>query len=279
MIATVLLALVMAQIGSGQASARDRAESTATVTGLTQVDGTLWEMTVDSPTMGTVPFQVIRPNGAPADAPTLYLLNGAGGGEDGANWLGQTDAQQFFADKFVNVLIPARGLGSYYTDWIAADPRMGQPMWATLLTDELPAAVDDALATNGRNAIAGLSMSATSVLDLATTAPGLYRSVASYSGCARTSTPEGEAAVRGIVYAAAGGNADNMWGPTGSPLWRQHDPYVNAEKLRGTMKKHLGYLVPADEDRPIARGSRQSLIPRSPTSDMRRPAQAIAQGR
>ena len=52
-----------------------------------------------------------------------------------------------------------------------------------------------------------------------------------------------------------------------------------AEKLRGTMKKHLGYLVPADEDRPIARGSRQSLIPRSPTSDMRRPAQAIAQGR
>ncbi|MBT54053.1 MAG: methyltransferase [Mameliella sp.] len=52
-----------------------------------------------------------------------------------------------------------------------------------------------------------------------------------------------------------------------------------AEKLRGTMKKHLGYLVPADEDRPIARGSKQSLIPRSPTSDMRKPAQAVAQGR
>ncbi|MBV7395776.1 class I SAM-dependent methyltransferase [Mameliella sediminis] len=52
-----------------------------------------------------------------------------------------------------------------------------------------------------------------------------------------------------------------------------------AEKLRGTMKKHLGYLVPSDEDRPIARGSRQSLVPRSPTPDMRRPAQAVAQGR
>ncbi|WP_420327854.1 class I SAM-dependent methyltransferase [Mameliella sp.] len=54
---------------------------------------------------------------------------------------------------------------------------------------------------------------------------------------------------------------------------------AQAEKLRGTLKKHLGYLVPADEDRPIARGARQSLIPRSPTSDMRRPARAIAQGR
>ncbi|MXP19845.1 esterase family protein [Gordonia sp. HNM0687] len=249
---TVLLALTLTQLGAGTAAARDR-EGAATVTGLTQVDGALWEMTVDSPTMGSVPFQVIRPNGAPAGAPTLYLLNGAGGGEDGANWLAQTDAQQFFADKFVNVVIPARGLGSYYTDWIAADPRMGQPMWATFLTDELPAAVDHALAGNGRNAIAGLSMSATSVLDLATIAPGLYRSVAAYSGCARTSTPEGEAAVRGIVYAAAGGDADNMWGPSGSPLWRQHDPYLNAEKLRGTrLYLSSGSGTPGRYDTPSA---------------------------
>jgi len=52
-----------------------------------------------------------------------------------------------------------------------------------------------------------------------------------------------------------------------------------AEKLRGTIKKHLGYLVPADEDRPVAKGSRQSLVPRSHFQDMRKPAQAVAQGR
>lgn len=253
MIATILLTVVMSQFGPGRADARDP-DQRATLTGLTQVDGTLWQMIVRSPAMGIdIPFQVIRPAGAPMGAPTLYLLNGAGGGEDGANWLAQTDAQQFFAGKFVNVVIPARGLGSYYTDWIAADPQVGQPMWATFLTDELPDVVDDALGTNGRNAIAGLSMSATSVLDLATIAPSLYRSVASYSGCARTSTPEGEAAVRGIVYTAAGGNADNMWGPTGSRQWRAHDPYVNAEKLRGT---HLylssGSGAPGRYDTPSA---------------------------
>lgn len=52
-----------------------------------------------------------------------------------------------------------------------------------------------------------------------------------------------------------------------------------AEKLRGTLKKHTGYLVPADEDRALPRGTNKNLIPRSPTSDMRGPAQAVAQGR
>ncbi|SMX37996.1 class I SAM-dependent methyltransferase [Maliponia aquimaris] len=52
-----------------------------------------------------------------------------------------------------------------------------------------------------------------------------------------------------------------------------------AEKLRGTMKKHAGYLVPADETRKVATGSKLSLVPRSPTSDMRKPAQAVAQGK
>jgi SAM-dependent methyltransferase len=52
-----------------------------------------------------------------------------------------------------------------------------------------------------------------------------------------------------------------------------------AEQLRGTIKKHLGYLVPADEDRKTARGSKSSLVPRSHFSDMRKPAQVVAQGR
>jgi S-formylglutathione hydrolase FrmB len=207
----------------------------ATVTSLTQVDGNLWEITVYSPSMGTeIPFQLIRPTRDRVGAPTLYLLNGAGGGEDGSGWLVQTDALEFFADKRVNVLIPNKGLGSFYTDWIAHDPRVGHPKWTTFLTRELPPVIDAALNTNGRNAIAGLSMSATSALDLAIQAPGLYRSVASISGCAETSTPGGQTAVRGIVYSMSGGDADNMWGPPSSPLWTQHDPLVNAEKLRGT---------------------------------------------
>lgn len=52
-----------------------------------------------------------------------------------------------------------------------------------------------------------------------------------------------------------------------------------AEKLRGTLKKHTGYVVPLDEDRKLPRGSRKSLVPRTSIGDTRRTAQAVAQGR
>ena len=78
-----------------------------------------------------IPLMIIRPKDAAPGAPTFYLLNGAGGGEDRANWLAQTDAVKFFADKNVNVVIPQKGIGSYYTDWIARDPVIGKPMWKT----------------------------------------------------------------------------------------------------------------------------------------------------
>lgn len=209
--------------------------ASAEVVSLTHLDANLWRLVVRSPAMAeNIPFLLLRPTGNAAGAPTLYLLNGAGGGEDGANWLAQTDAKDFFADKNVNVLIPEKGRGTYYTDWLRSDDAIGRPMWETFLTRELPGVVDAELATSGRNAIAGLSMSGTSVFNLAIAAPGLYRSVASYSGCARTSTPEGRTAVHAIVRVAAGADAANMWGPETAPGWFRNDPYVNAEKLRGT---------------------------------------------
>lgn len=227
--------VVLAALASAAPVGAEPSDPVGRLTSLQQIGGSLWEMSVYSRAMDAdIPFQVVRPADTTASAPTLYLLNGAGGGEVGANWLAQTDAVNFFADKNVNVVIPAKGIGSYYTDWVSDDPKVGRPMWTTFLTAELPTVVDEALGADGVNAIAGLSMSATSVLGLAIEAPGLYRAVASYSGCAQTSTPEGQAAVRAIVSVAGGGNADNMWGPPGSPLWTEHDPYINAEGLRGT---------------------------------------------
>lgn len=51
-----------------------------------------------------------------------------------------------------------------------------------------------------------------------------------------------------------------------------------AEKLRGTIKKQTGYLVPADEERPLPKHGRSSLIPRVQI-DTRRVAQMVAQGK
>ncbi|KJR07596.1 alpha/beta hydrolase [Gordonia sihwensis] len=227
-------------------------QTTGSLVALEHLDKTLWRMTVHSESMNRdIPLLVLRPPVNEEHAPTLYLLNGAGGGEDGANWLAQTDALEFFSRKHVNVVIPEKGIGSYYTDWVSRDPKIGRPQWETFLTRELPPVVDDALASDGRRAVAGLSMSATSVFNLAIARPGLYRSVASYSGCARTSTPEGEAAVRGIVYTAAGADATNMWGPAGSPGWTRNDPYVNAAGLRGlTLYLSSGSGLPGRYDTP-----------------------------
>lgn len=193
-----------------------------------------WDVYVYSPSMDTViQLQVLRPADTSVPRPTLYMLNGAGGGVDGANWLKQTDMAAFFAEKNVNVALPVGGYLSYYTDWERDDPALGRNKWQTFLTQELPPVLDAALGANGVNAIGGLSMSAGSVLDLAIQAPGLYRGVASYSGCAQTSDPVARNFIRLLVEARGKGNTDNMWGPDGDPRWVEHDPYVNAEKLRG----------------------------------------------
>ncbi len=105
-------------------------------------------------------LEVIRPADTSVPRPTLYLLNGAGGGEDSATWQARTDVVSFFADKNVNVVTPVGGAYSYYTDWEKPDPVLGVNKWTTFLTEELPPIVDAALGANGENAIAGLSMSA-----------------------------------------------------------------------------------------------------------------------
>ncbi|WP_225732371.1 MULTISPECIES: alpha/beta hydrolase family protein [unclassified Nocardia] len=178
-------------------------------------------------------IDVQRPADASVPRPSLYLLNGAGGGQDDASWQAKTDALQFLSDKNVNVIQPIGGKWSYYTDWIKDDPVLGRNKWKTFFTEELPPLVDGALGTNGVNAIAGLSTSGTTVLALPIAKPGLFKAAAAYSGCAQTSDPVGSRFVKLTVETWGGGNTDNMWGPVGSPDWAANDPYVHAEGLRG----------------------------------------------
>ncbi|SMG58128.1 S-formylglutathione hydrolase FrmB [Rhodococcus rhodochrous J3] len=178
-------------------------------------------------------LDVWRPADTSEPAPTLYLLNGAGGGEDSATWRFRTDAIEFFKDKNVNVVSPVGGKWSYYTDWKNEDPELGVNKWETFLTKEIPPLIDAALGTNGVNAIAGLSSSGTSVLQLPIAAPGLYQGVAAYSGCAQTSDPIGQQFVKLVVETWGGGDTRNMWGELDDPAWVENDPYVHAEALRG----------------------------------------------
>lgn len=181
-----------------------------------------------------VEVDVQRPADTSRPHPALYLLNGGGGGEDQLSWTQQTDALNFLSDKDVNVILPIGGRFSYYTDWRAPDPVLGVNEWKTFFTQELPPLIDAGLGTDGANAIAGLSTSGTSVLQLAVAAPGLFRSVAAYSGCPQISDPVGYTFVNLSVEAWGGGNTVNMYGPQGDPMWADNDPYVHADALRGT---------------------------------------------
>ncbi|AYF74891.1 esterase family protein [Nocardia yunnanensis] len=218
--------------GIGDATADPGGARVVSVQGLGDRD----EMVgVYSPAMDkTIPVRVIRAATA-APRPTLYLLNGSQGGPNGSGWDTQTDAMDFLRGKDVNVVNPIGGSGSYYTDWVRPDPVLGVNKWQTFLDEELPPAIEDFLGANGTRAAVGVSMSGTSVLNLAIAKPGFWQGVASYSGCAQTSDPVGQQYVRITVENWSGAQSvENMWGPLDGPLWRANDPLLNADRLRGT---------------------------------------------
>ncbi|MFI1920047.1 alpha/beta hydrolase [Nocardia sp. NPDC020380] len=215
------------------AAARPAPDGSALIAASEDADGLL-DLRMHSTAMNTdITLKVLRAPDGSKPAPTLYLLNGASGGSDASSWPEQTDIVDFFRGKQLNVVTPMGGNGSYFTDWHADDPVMGRARWSTVLTRELPPIIDSALNGNGANAIAGISMAGTSVFQLALDAPGLYRAIGSYSGCARTSDLAGRFFVDAVVL-RWGGNPTNMWGPPDDPAWSAEDPYLHADRFRGT---------------------------------------------
>ncbi|WP_326547519.1 alpha/beta hydrolase family protein [Mycolicibacterium sp. ND9-15] len=232
-VAAITLMVSGLTLTAAPASAQpDTAPGGAHITGVEQVTDRWQKISVFSPSMDKIIVNDVfrAPDGV--QAPIFYLLNGADGGVDDKGWFGLTNIPEFFGDKRVNVVSPIGGRSSFYTDWIADDPALGRNKWQTYLTQELPPLMDQELNSNGLNAIARLSMSGGSALDLAIQAPGLYKAAGSYSGCPATS--QGKQYTQTVLTVlGGGGNATNMWGPEGSPEWRAHDPSLNAGKLNG----------------------------------------------
>jgi S-formylglutathione hydrolase FrmB len=227
------LAVTVSMALLGTTASADPA-GTSAVTSITKA-GRTWHLAVHSAAMAAdIAVDVQRPADQSTPAPNLYLLNGLDGGLGTASWSDQTKALAWLADKPVNVIQPIGGRGSYYADWQRRDPVLGLNKWRTFLTEELPPLLDRTLHSTGLNALAGLSTSGTSVLQLAEAKPGLWKSVAAYSGCAQIADPVGREFLRLAVETWAGGDTNNMYGPADSPLWAENDPVLNADKLRGT---------------------------------------------
>ena len=183
------------------------------------------------------------------NAPTLYMLNGAGGSEQNADWVNVGKAHTYFPGKGVNVVIPMEGAFSYYVDWLADGPELAQKSnyfkgaqkWTTFLGRELREPVENYLGADAtKRGVVGMSMSATSSLLLAEHYPGEYQAVGSFSGCAATSTSIPWAFASLTVNRAAKNpnyasiTPADIWGPMGSPYNRYNDALVNADKLAGS---------------------------------------------
>ena len=193
------------------------------------------EMWAHSPSMDRdVPLFVITAKDNSQPRPTIYLLNGADGGEGKANWVMQTDVVDFYMDKNVNVVIPMSGQFSYYTDWEQENANLGgKQKWETFLTKELPGPLEKTLKASDKRAIMGMSMTGTTSLLYAEHYPGFYDAVGSFSGCAQTSEGLPLQYVR-ITLDRGQAVPEQMWGPLGTEKWAYNDALINAEKLRGT---------------------------------------------
>ena len=223
-------------------------------------------VSVYSESMGRdIPVAIIRAtddNGNPiANAPTYYLLNGAGGGEQNGDWIYSafSNVRDTLANEPVNVVIPMEGAFSYYVDWLTVpeknDYYKGPQMWSTFLGSELPNSIEPYMQANDKRAVSGFSMSATSSLLVAEHNPGRYAAVGSFSGCAATSTALPSFFVGLTVNRGAQGKQsitpENLWGPRGSEYNRYNDALVMADNLRDTgIKVYLssGTGLPAETD-------------------------------
>ena len=176
-----------------------------------------------------------------AKFPEVWALDGLRARDDENGWTIETNIEQFYADKNVNVILPVGGESSFYSDW-QRENNGKHYKWETFLTKELPGPIEKQLGADSRRAIVGFSMSGTSALVLPTKIPGFYDAAASFSGCAATSTWAPYNFARLTVNrgaGAAGANYQNvtpeqMWGPMGGDYNRWNDALVNADKLRGT---------------------------------------------
>lgn len=187
-----------------------------------------------------------------ANFPLLYLLDGLRARDDQSGWTLETDAESFFADKNVTVVLPVGGQSSFYTNW--KEPDNGRNyQWETFLMEELPPILENQWRATNTRAIAGLSMGGTAAMTLAARHPGYFRFAGSFSGVLATSTAGMPQAISYALMDAGGYNATAMWGPPGDPAWAEHDPYELADRLQGTsLYVSSGNGAPGEFDQPSA---------------------------
>lgn len=159
--------------------------------------------------------------------PVLYLLHGAGGGDDSyLAWAYSTDVQTLVAPTNLLVVMPQGDGFGWYSDWWNGG-NGGPPMWETFHLTELMAILERDWHAGDQRVIAGLSMGGYGAMEYAARRPGLFKAAASFSG---------PLDILGEKDSGLLGNDPAVWGDpiAQEDVWRAHNPIDLAEKLRGT---------------------------------------------
>ena len=165
--------------------------------------------------------------------PQLTMLDGLRAQDDQSGWIINTNVEQFYADKNVNVVLPVGGESSFYTDWKEPD-RGKNYKWETFLIHELPPVLEGQWRSTDVRGVEGLSMGGSAAMMLAGRNPGFYKFAASFSGILQTTSYGMPQAIQFAVRDGGGYDSGKMFGPPSDPAWKDHDPFLLAPKLRGT---------------------------------------------
>lgn len=197
------------------------------------IEANLYEVDIWSPENQTIITNLLLLPEDPTPAPSLVLMSGADGGAGGANWASETDYEDFFADKHVNVITPMGGGASMYANWLHDDAYAGRNQWETYLGEEIPKILDKEFDSTERKAIAGLSMSGGPSLNIAGSYPDTFQAAGSFSGFPASSGLLGRALVNSVINGGEG-SSTNAYGLSSSDAWQLNDPSYTPSALVGT---------------------------------------------
>ena len=192
---------------------------------------------INSPSMPQHPIQVqillARDwhSNPTAKFPEVWALDGLRARDDENGWTIETNIEQFYADKNVNVILPVGGESSFYSDW-QRENNGKHYKWETFLTKELIPVLNNEFRSNGHRAVTGLSMGGTAAMNLAERNPHLFNFVGSFSGYLDTTTRGMPEAIMASQRDAGGYDSRKMWGEPGSQNWIDHDPKLGIENLK-----------------------------------------------
>ena len=163
--------------------------------------------------------------------PEVWAMDGLRAREDDSGWTIETNIEQFYADKNVNVILPVGGESSFYADW--QEPNNGKHYkWESFLMKELVPVLDNGFRSSKKRAIFGLSMGGTAAMNLAQRHPHMFEFVGSFSGYLDTTSPGMPEAILAAQTDAGGYDGRAMWGAPGSQGWVDHDPKLGIEALK-----------------------------------------------